>query len=523
MPQAADIILQDEKHLGCLAEEIIAQLPDSLSRGILQWAEESPDSVALVTPARSYTYSDLVKAVQESITFLKRRGIRKNDRLMLVCENGASAIILFLALSEINAIAVIVNARLSEREVELIFEDCEPRCAIYTVTDSVAATSHVLARSCEAVDMTYGCLMVSEDTGVSISASTSEDNPEKQILAMIYTTGTTGAPKGVMLTQRNLTFMAYVSGKLRLLSPEDQIYCVLPLSHVFGLSAVCCSVLFAGATLHIVPRFDAKEVLRALSNDGITGFLGVPTMYALMLEVLPEHWRPSKLRFLYAGGAPLDPNLKSRVESHFGLVLHNGYGLTETGPTICQTRLYAPQDDCSVGYPLPGLDIEIRGEKNELLPTDSTGELWVRGPNVMLGYYKKPILTDEVLIDGWFNTGDLVYKNGDGVICIAGRTKELIIRSGFNVYPPEIEAILSDFPGVSVCAVVGREREGDEEILAFIQPGPSQKVDPDALLKFARTKLTAYKVPTKIITLEALPASPSGKILKHRLLEILVE
>jgi len=514
----ADILRQDEIRLGCAADAIVAALPNRLSQGILRWAEESPSALALVTQDRTYSYSDLAKAVSECIQFLEGVGVRNGDRVMLVCENGASAVLLFLALSELKAVAVIVNARLSEREVELIFDDCEPRRIIYTVADSVAAVNHANTRSCQKVEMSFGALMLSDET--EILNISSELKPEEQVLAMIYTTGTTGKPKGVMLSQRNLTFMAFVSGKLRMLTAKDEIYCVLPMSHVFGLSAVCCSVLFAGATLHIVPRFEAKEVLRALSEDGITGFLGVPTMYALLLEVMPKSWSADNLRFLYAGGSPLDPNLKLRVESQFGMVLHNGYGLTETAPTICQTRIYAPQNDCSVGYPLPGLDIEIRAKDGEEVVPGNTGELWVRGPNVMLGYYRQVEMTRQVLKNDWFNTGDLVYQNDMGAIFISGRTKELIIRSGFNVYPPEIEAILCDFPGVSVSAVVGRKREGDEEILAFIQTAPGKSVDISALLSFVRTKLAAYKIPTSIVTLDELPASPSGKILKHRLLEM---
>jgi len=520
----ADMLVQDEKRLGCSAGEIVAGLPDRLSQGILAWAERSPHATALVTLKRNYSYADLAKAVQECIGFLEGAGVRPGDRLMLVCENGASAIILFLALSEMKAIAVIVNARLSSREVELIFDDCDPRRVIYTVEDSDAARihahAHVHVLPCQNVEMSFGKLMMGGENKAEGFVSSNEAKPQEQVLAMIYTTGTTGTPKGVMLSQRNLTFMAFVSGKLRLLTEKDEILCVLPISHVFGLSAVCCSVLFAGATLHILPRFDANEVLRALSDDGITGFLGVPTMYALMLEVMGKDWKADKLRFLYAGGSPLDPSLKRRVESGFGLTLHNGYGLTETGPTISQTRLYSPQNDCSVGYPLPGLEIEIRTQDGELLPVDRTGELWVKGPSVMMGYFRKEEMTRQVLKNGWFNTEDLVYQNEQGVIFIAGRTKELIIRSGFNVYPPEIEAVLCEFPGVSVCAVVGRTKEGDEEILAFIQTAQDQEVDIKDLFRFARERLTVYKVPAQIIILDELPAAPSGKILKHQLIDM---
>ncbi|MFT6750417.1 MAG: long-chain acyl-CoA synthetase [Candidatus Azotimanducaceae bacterium] len=524
-----EIKLQDEALLGCPASKIIAGLPHRFSQGILYWARETPNALALRTSVGDFTYLDLSLAVEESILLLRRAQVRAGDRVMLVCENGPAAIFLFIALSEMNAIAVVVNARLSEREIQLIESDCEPRRIFYPLCDSEAAAVHGLGSICE---MSYGQVMMSEHSGVEpeMVYSRSED----QVVAMIYTTGTTGTPKGVMLTQRNLSFMAFVSGRLRQISSLDRIYCVLPISHIFGLSAVCCSVLSSGGSLHLAARFDAREVLKALFTGGITGLFGVPTMYALILDLidvidvsLVSNTKTDNLRFLYAGGSPLDPNLKQRVEARFGLPLHNGYGLTETGPTICQTRLYAPQSDCSVGFGLPCVAVEIRSSrkgiegkvKANVVEKGEIGELWVKGPSVMKGYFRKPELTREVVQDGWFNTGDLAFQNEIGTYEIAGRTKELIIKSGFNVYPPEIEAILSEHPQVSLCAVVGRKRDHDEEILAFIQAVEDQDIDQDEIRLFARERLAAYKIPSLFFILEALPTSPSGKILKHRLLE----
>jgi len=520
-----EIKLQDEALLGCPASNIIDGLPHRFSQGILRWADETPNAIALCTSMGDFTYLDFSLAVEESIILLKKSQVRAGDRVMLVCENGPAAIFLFIALSEMNAIAVVINARLSEREIHLIESDCEPRRIFYTLSDSDAAAVHGIGSICQ---MTYGQVMMSELA--EVEPETVYCCAEDQVVAMIYTTGTTGTPKGVMLTQRNLSFMAFVSGKLRQISSVDRIYCVLPISHIFGLSAVCCSVLSSGGSVHLAARFVAEEVLKALFTGGITGLFGVPTMYALILDVidasLVSYAEADNLRFLYAGGSPLDPNLKQRVEARFGLPLHNGYGLTETGPTICQTRLYAPQSDCSVGFGLPGVAVEIRSPTKEMkgeekglgIEKGKTGELWVKGPNVMKGYFRKPELTREVIQDGWFNTGDLAFQNESGTYEIAGRTKELIIKSGFNVYPPEIEAILSEHPQVSLCAVIGRKQDHDEEILAFIQAVEGQNINKDEIRLFARERLAAYKIPSHIFVLRELPTSPSGKILKHRLL-----
>ncbi len=506
----------DERVLGCKASEIVSQLPQRISTGILRWASDLPDDPAVVSNRRIVTYRELGELVAETRENLSRHGVRPGDRVMLVSENGLSLVVLFLALSEMDAVSVVVNARLSEREINEIHADCAPRCTIYTTLDSSDAEQH--ARRDGAAD--FADSMIS-----SCVASTSTPVAESgadQVAAMIYTTGTTGSPKGVMLTHQNLSFIAFVSGRLRSISRGDTVYCVLPMSHVFGLSAVCFSVLFSAGCAYLETRFSAAKAVATLEQEAIAGFLGVPTMYALILEQLGDRQlRSPQLRFLYSGGAPLDPTLKSRVQVLFGMPLHNGYGLTESGPTICQTRLYAPLDSCSVGFPLPGVDTRILNREGARVKPGEIGELWARGPNIMKGYFGRPELTAEVLVDGWFNTQDLVFEDTDGGINIAGRSKELIIHSGFNVYPPEVEAALNAHPQIAISAVVGRSVPGNEEIVAFVQSVGGVKLDREALENHLRKLLAGYKMPVEIIQMQTLPAAPSGKILKHKLLNML--
>lgn len=512
-----EIVAEDEILLGCSEQEIVSKLPARLSHGILRWATTTPDAIAVVSPSATLTYQALSEGVDEAKSFLAEHGVRPGDRVMLVSENGAALMCLVLALSEMDGVAAIINARLSSREIELIAADCEPRLVIYTTQDSPDAAAHADKSSTTHHRLSVGEIAVG--TAADVPREADGLPPEDQVLAMIYTTGTTGTPKGVMLTHRNLTFIAFVSGRLRGINQGDAVYCVLPMSHVFGLSAVSCSVLFSGGCVHVVPRFSADNALTALEHDGIVGFLGVPTMYALMLEALAGRgdWQSQSLRFMYSGGSPLDADLKSRVETAFGMPLHNGYGLTESGPTICQTRLYAPLDNCSVGFVLPGVQVKILDDQLDEVPEGEVGELWARGPNIMKGYYKKPEQTAAVLVDGWFNTGDLVFQDVAGSINIAGRTKELIIRSGFNVYPPEVESVLASHPDVSLVAVVGRQVRGDEEIVAFVQPVAGRHIDIADLTAFSRERLSGYKVPNEFVVMTELPAAPSGKILKHKL------
>lgn len=511
---------EDEKVLGCSRSEILSKLPRRLSHSILKWAKISPDAPAVVGNATTLTYDTLQQAVTESIEFLRSKGVRPGDRVMLVAENGLALMCLFVALSEMDAIAVVINARLSERELGLIQQDCDPRIVVFTIDDSTDARAH--GKRLGALPDQLSFAKVATSTEFEASPETVHADPAEQVLAMIYTTGTTGSPKGVMLTHQNLSFVAFISGQLRGISPGDAVYGVLPMSHAFGLSAVCSAVLFGGGCIHLVSRFDAGKAIRTIDERNLVGFLGVPTMFALMLEKLKDlpDWQAEKLRFMYSGGSPLDLDLKLRVERQFGLPMHNGYGLTETGPTISQTRLYLPLDNCSVGYPLPGVETKVVSDTGEVLPANEVGELWVKGPNIMKGYFRKPEQTAEVLIDDWFNTGDLVSTDETGAIHIAGRTKELIIRSGFNVYPPEVEAVLSSHPDVSLCAVLGKIVDGDEMIVAYVQLVEGRALKPAALIDYARCALSGYKVPGSIEILDQLPTAPSGKILKHRLKSI---
>jgi long-chain acyl-CoA synthetase len=512
-----DIWAEDEKVLGCARSDILSRLPRRLSHAILQWAESSPEATAIVGHQSALSFQELRSAVSEAIEYLENQGVRPGDRVMIVAENSIALMCLFLAMSEMDAICAVINARLSERELNLIFEDCDPRVMIFTIDDSQDAKAH--ANRLAGIPAQLSFSKLASTTFRDVDPEPTFDDPAEQVLAMIYTTGTTGTPKGVMLTHQNLSFIAFISGQLRGIRPGDGVYGVLPMSHVFGLSAVSSAVLFGGGCIHLVARFDPEKAIQTIVEKGLVGFLGVPTMFALMLEKLKDiaDWKPGELRFMYSGGAPLDPDLKFRVQEKFGLPLHNGYGLTETGPTISQTRLYLPLDNCSVGYPLPGEEIKILGSHGELMPAGEVGELWVKGPNVMKGYFRKPTQTAQVIKDGWFNTEDLVCVDETGAIHIAGRSKELIIRSGFNVYPPEVEAVISSHPSVSLCAVLGEKAGTDEIVVAYVQLAEGKSTTEAALISYARESLSGYKVPSRVQIMDLLPTAPSGKILKHQL------
>jgi acyl-CoA synthetase (AMP-forming)/AMP-acid ligase II len=325
-----------------------------------------------------------------------------------------------------------------------------------------------------------------------------------------------------MLSHRNLLFVASVSSRLRGVTPGDLAYGVLPVSHVYGLTSVLLGTLAAGACLRLAPRFTPQAMLDAIVKEHLSIVQGVPAMYARLLELCAaEGMRAplaSRLRFAYAGGSPLDPTLKREVEQLLGVPLHNGYGLTEAAPTVSQTRLDAPRADTSVGHPIPGVEVRIEGEDDAAAPGEP-GKLWVRGPNVMLGYYRDPEGTAAVLRpDGWLDTGDLARRDADGALFIAGRSKELIIRSGFKVYPVEVETVLNAHPAVTQSAVVGRcLQDGNEEVVAFVQPAAGSPLTSAELEDWAAARLAPYKRPARIVFMDSLPAAASGKVLKHQL------
>jgi acyl-CoA synthetase (AMP-forming)/AMP-acid ligase II len=306
---------------------------------------------------------------------------------------------------------------------------------------------------------------------------------------------------------------------LRGLTPQDRAYGVLPISHVYGLASVMLGTLYAGACLYLAPRFSAAAMLRAIGDDGLTILQGVPAMYARLLELAGGAKVPSRLRFIYAGGSPLDPSLKRQVENLLGLPLHNGYGMTESSPTISQTRLDAPRGDTSVGAPIPGVEVRVVDAGGADVAPGEAGELWVRGPNVMKGYYREPVLTAAAMRPGgWLNTGDMARQDPDGALFIVGRTKELIIRSGFNVYPLEVETALNAYPGVTQSAVVGRTVEGgNEEVVAFVEVDAARRPGVQELRDYLAQRLSPYKCPTDIVIMAALPAAATGKILKGQL------
>ncbi len=492
--------------------ELVDRLPDLAG-----------DDVILNALDHVLTGAALKAAVDAAETALRAHGIRAGDRVLILNENCAALCVLVFAVSRIGAWSVIVNARIAKAEIERIAGHCRPRARFYTTAMSEPAEA--LAAADEAADIDLGAV-----TGVQATPAVDADpeagQPEdaEAVAVLLYTSGTTGTPKGVMLTHGNLLFTAQRSCELRGTRPGEKTLGVLPISHVFGLSSVFVGTVYGAGELILRSRFVPKEMADLLENDGVTIFQGVPAMYAHILELATlrgSPLAPPTIRYASAGGAPLDLSIKQRIEAMWKVQLKNGYGLTETTAGVCATTQNATAEDDSVGVLFPSVEARIVDPNTlEDLPDGEIGEFWVKSPGNMKGYYRNSEETDKVLLPGnWYRTGDFAKRTPDGYFYIAGRLKELIIRSGFNVYPIDVETALNSHPDVALSAVVGRSVAGNEEVVAFVQPVAGRTISVADLRAHAEASLAPYKRPSEYIFSDNLPVTPAGKILKNSLRE----
>ncbi len=485
-------------------------------------ATHNPDAICLYPEgdgpdSTPITYKALWQSIEATAKWLSSMGVCAGHRVMVVSENCPEMITLLFACSRLNAWPVCVNARLSAREIDVIATHCVPTLIFFTSRVSESALGH--ARQLGAETSTVAELRCDNHfVRRSLNIQPEDETIAQAVATLVYTSGTTGSPKGVMVSHKGLLHFAGISASSRRLGPDDIAYAALPVSHIFGLATVLMASFHAGASLVLRSRFDTQDVRRALTSPGLSILQGVPTMFIRLLSAWAGEGKIAApaLRYVYTGGAALDPAMKARVEALFGLPLHHGYGITEYAGSVCITDIDTPREDCSAGCPVAGVEVEIRQDGMPVTKPEERGDVMLRGPGVMLGYYRNPSETENTLLPGgWLKTGDIGYLDASNALFITGRSKDMIIRSGFNVYPLEVEAVINAFPGIRLSAVVGKKQDdGNEEIVAFYEPEKGVRINEEKLSAYLVETLAPYKRPSRLIHTAQIPTTLSGKIQK---------
>ncbi len=489
-----------------------------------------PDRVALILDDFKLTYDHLDALSNQVAGGLRASGVAPGDRVALMMPNVPQFVIAYYGILKAGAVVVPMNVLLKAPEVAYYLSDSSARCILVWegfAAEAVKGAAEVGGVPAYVVQQPggppppAGARAFSELLRGSPHFDMAATSPEDTAV-ILYTSGTTGHPKGAELTHLNL-FMCCEVGANRLIEirPDDVSMAVLPLFHSFGQSNVLNTAIYAGITVTLVARFDPAKVLEVIQRDRVTIFCGVPTMYfALANHPGAEEHRARTLRLCISGGASMPGEVMKAFEDRFKTTILEGYGLSETSPSACFNLSREQRKVLSIGRPIWGVEMRVVDEQDRELPRgrEHVGEIVIRGHNVMKGYFNRPEATAEVMRGGWFHTGDMAYVDGDGFFFIVDRKKELIIRGGFNVYPREVEEVLYAHPAVAQAAVIGvpDERLG-EEVRAVVQLRAGQVATGEELIEFCRERVAAYKYPRTVVFVDQLPMGPTGKILKRQL------
>ncbi|MFE1910738.1 long-chain-fatty-acid--CoA ligase [Streptomyces anandii] len=512
----------------------------SLAAVLAGTAARRPDRPALIWRSEVVTYRQLWERARSQAGVLRLHGVGPGDRVALMAPNSPQFPAAYYAVLALGATVVPLSAQLRSAEVEFVLRDSGARALVCeaSVLAQGAAAAGEAGVSLFTVGGGHPAGAALDAPGAAPAPDTYVDRSPDDIAAVLYTSGTTGRPKGAMLTHRNIVTNIEVTAVSPFaVEPDDVLLGCLPLSHTFGQTCVMGTCFLAGATLVLMPRFTAADALELMHRHGCTVFMGVPTMYHALLEAVAAGGPPpTALSRAYSGGSALPVPVLEEVRRVLGCEVYEGYGLTETSPVVAYNRPGLTCRPGTVGLPVAGVEVAVARadveEAVEPLPAGEVGEIVIRGHNVMAGYLGRPEATAEVLVDGWFRSGDLGVLDADGFLSVVDRKKDLIIRGGYNVYPREVEEVLLRHPAVGQVAVVGvPDARWGEEVCAVVVPadapgggeGTANGLPDDgeetaaALVAWSRRHLAGYKCPRRIEFVTSLPLGPSGKVLKREL------
>ena len=462
------------------------------------------------------SYDELLDGARRVTALLQSRGVGPGDRVGLVLPNVPPFPVLFYGALAAGAVVVPMNPLLKAREVKYYLEDSG--ASVVFAWEAMAEEAGKAAG-----EVGIDCIPVEADGFLELLAQHEPvddvaDREDDDTVVLLYTSGTTGQPKGAELTHANLSSNALVSAETLVeLSPDDVVMGCLPLFHCFGLTCGLNAAVTVGACLTLIPRFDAEKALEVVGRDQVTVFEGVPTMYAGMLHAPDaKSYDVSSLRTCISGGSAMPVEVMKSFEETFGCIVLEGYGLSETSPVASFNRPDIERKPGSIGVPVRGVEMKLVDDDGKDVGDGEVGEIAIRGENVMKGYWGRDDATKEAIPDGWFLSGDMAKQDEDGYFFIVDRKKDLIIRGGYNVYPREVEEALYEHDAVAEVAVVGVPDDSlGEEVGAAVALKKGESVSEDDLRAFAKERLAAYKYPRHLWIVDELPKGPTGKILRR--------
>jgi long-chain acyl-CoA synthetase len=484
-----------------------------------------PDHPAIIFRDRRLIYRELAQQARALSGVLWRAGLRVGDRAVLVCPNLPEFGVGYLGVLMAGAAVVPLNPLLKEDEVRYVLEDsgATAMVCVQASLPILRAARRGLPRWVPIVVLDAPADGESGDHTLlgappeTQRADVSALGPE-DVAVCLYTSGTTGRPKGALLSHRNLIANLESFRAVLRITEEDVFLAVLPLFHAYGATVLFLEPLSLGATMVVEPRFVPEAVLRAIAQHRVSLFAGVPSMYSVLAATPRPAGDFSAWRLCISGGAPLPLSVVEAFEAQYGIPIYEGYGPTECAPVLTVNPPFGTRKLGSVGPPIPQVELRVVDDRGQTVPVGAVGEIVARGPNVMRGYLNRPAETAEVLRDGWYHTGDLGRADADGYYYIVDRKKDLILVGGLNVYPREVELVLCAHPAVSEAAVVGMpDAIRGEAPKAFVILRDGQPAGAQELVQWCRQRLANYKVPRSIVVVPDLPRTVTGKILKSEI------
>jgi long-chain acyl-CoA synthetase len=493
---------------------------------IIYQGRKYADKILLRFYDEDVTYRDMDKRSKQIAAGLYQLGVRKGDRVCILMDNSPEFYYAYFGIIRLGAIAGPVNCWWQTKEIQYLlndsgavalFVDAAYRGHLEKMKGQTPALKHVIQRDSDGAGLSY-------ETLIADKADIPEDPIDlDDVSTIVYTSGTTGNPKGVLLTHRNILANSWQAGKLANISDNDVVMCFLPLFHVNGLVITGTSPIFAGAQIILRKGFSASEFWDCVARYRVSIFSGVPTVYQILLNTPgSEQVDVSSLRYGVCGAAPMPVETIRQFEKRFNMIIIEGYGLTEGTAGATANPINGIRKIGSIGIPFAESEVRLCDEHDQEVPQGEVGEICVRGANVMKGYFNKPEETAQTLRGGWLHTGDMAYKDEDGYLFIVDRKKEMIIRGGENIYPKELEGIMFTHPKVMEVAVVGAPDEiYGEEVMACIVLKPGESITGEEFREWCKENMASYKVPKYVDFRESLPKNILGKVLKKELKNLL--